>query len=167
MKLLGWMAIAGLLLAQSPAPVPCQQVVGLMPGAIFLPQVYMNVDQTGVLHFVCNNLFAIPQFQQTPCPAPIPLPAIAPGLQIYFGLGSSGVLHVGLPNQSVTLTCNCAQDMTQSGAPGEWPIGVWTSGFGITPQWGAPAMPMVTVLGCDTNGYSVAQSAGSVTVTCN
>ena len=144
------------------------------PGYIQMPYVYVTVDGTGTVNFGCINLEAT-QFAGVNCPPTVPIPkGFVPGDRIYFGLTVEGVLHIGT-TRAATWACSCAVDIFPEPAPGEWPIAIVTLAAPppavqlVRPMWGAPGQPVVNVIlpAGSTLNCVVAQTPGSVTVTCN
>jgi len=166
--------------AQQPACSGCPcSITGLAVG----PQIYAQTVGTqppGMppvsIRLVCNNLTLIPALSGLDCSRfSVSVPAtVPPGTQIYMGMNQSGILHVSDGNaspeapqycpQSSTV---CFQDIFSGPAPGEYVIGTYTVASRIAYGWtGVPTIPLVNVMGCDTNGYTVAYTAASITVTC-
>ena len=128
------------------------------------------------IYFWCTGLAEVPALIGLNCPTPIIIPATeAPGVPIYLGLTSTGLLHVsdgcaaptGCSVLCAATATACYQDIFMVPAPGEFPIAIYTVGQGMKGTWtGQPALPLVTVLGCDQNGYTVSYAPGQITVRC-
>jgi hypothetical protein len=131
------------------------------------------------IYFSCLNLAGIPALANVQCgTAPYPgaatplgtltIPATASiGQTVYIGLvPSTGVLHVSAP---FSVGCdNCYQELFPAPGIGEYQIANYVVGIAMQSTWtGYPALPTVTVTGCDTNGYTISYGPGSITVVCN
>ena len=141
-----------------------------------------NPAPPSAIYFTGSGIYPIPALAAVPWPLPsISIPATAsPGQQVYIGINpnnSPNFLHVSAP---FAVTCapfpaipqgpmlgGCYQDIFPAPAPGEYPVALYTVGFGVQPLWtGYPAIPTVTVQGCDANGYTVSYGPGTITVVC-
>lgn len=136
-------------------------------GYVLMPQVYVAIDSSNNIHFTCNNLSAIPQFNQLNCPGNISIPSsYVAGEMVYIGLTYLGDIHIGT-TRNTTWSC-CQVDIFQTPALGEWPVAMITIGAAqpVKFLWGAPGQPIVNLNVPSTLNCVVSQTPGQVNVTC-
>jgi hypothetical protein len=163
---------------------PCYTLT-VWPGYPGVPQAMPSIRATltaGTVSFACANLAAIPALTGVTCPLPITLPAqngpnsggvsMPIGGMIYFGLTSTGLLHIAGPMGPVDPSiCPppsllCVQDIFPQPGIGEFAIATCLIGSVCTQQWtGTPAIPPV-VMGIGAGNCTAASSLGSITISC-